>query len=452
VRKIRSKKVGASGGTSVIYSSPGVIFSKSTLQRTDYTTVEELITSFGHPFKNRKKPRRKPKRPKKYKGHNHQKLISYSQAVGRYYKRLAKYNYWKRHAQSADLGGPFESYKVIPKPTFVHMSDRKSLGGSAYQTCEGIFCATTLSRIHTRTLFPSSALELNALGAIGISKSLPTNPISGLGQFLGELRDLPRAINPMLWAGKTKRFQQLAQNGSSEYLNVQFGWKPFVEDIIDTLQTLENHQSHIASYASRSGQHIRRRRTVLESRTTPVTTVIAASNAGPNPTPTTVASGGSLRKITHQTRRVWFSGAFTYYLPEIDGSISSYYKRYSAYAHKLYGVSLNPHLLWQLAPWSWAVDWFTNTGHVIRNWQAFTNQGLVMHYGYVMEEKILGEDYWLQGYKMSSCSSPSIIDTRYEVSRVRRQATPYGFGLNPASFSPFQKGIIAALGINHLSR
>jgi hypothetical protein len=452
MRKIRSKKVGSTGGLTLTYSSPGVITNKTVLVREDYATKEELVTSFGHPFLSRKRPRRKPKPPKPYLGHNHAKVIAYSKRVLAYAKRKGKYDYWKRHTLKADLGGPFESHKVIPQPTFVHMSDRKSLGGSAFQTCEGYFSATNLTRNTNYTIFPSSAVELNALGTIGISKSLPTNPISGLGQFLGELRDLPRAINPQLWEGKADRFRQLARNGSNEYLNVVFGWLPFVNDIIDTLKVLDNHQFHIADYASRSGKHIRRRRQVLKERTTPVITTVTPANAGPRPTPSTLAAGGVLRKVSHQQRRAWFSGAFTYYLPEIDGSVQSYYRRYSAYSHKLYGLSLNPHLLWQLAPWSWAIDWMTNTGHVIRNWQAFTNQGLVMHYGYVMEEKILGDEYWLQGYRMSSCSSPPIVDTRYEVTRVRRAATPYGFGLNPASFSPFQKGVIAALGINFLAR
>ena len=75
-----------------------------------------------------------------------------------------------------------------------------------------------------------------------------------------------------------------------------------------------------------------------------------------------------------------------------------------------------------------------------------------MHYGYVMEEKIESTRFRLSGFRLASNPISSLEDYTFQISRCRRKATPYGFGLNPGSFTPFQNGIIAALGINRLTR
>jgi len=75
-----------------------------------------------------------------------------------------------------------------------------------------------------------------------------------------------------------------------------------------------------------------------------------------------------------------------------------------------------------------------------------------MHYGYVMEEKIEATKYRLNGFRLKTNPLTSLEDYTFQISRVRRKATPYGFGLNPGSFSPFQNGVIAALGINRTAR
>jgi len=143
----------------------------------------------------------------------------------------------------------------------------------------------------------------------------------------------------------------------------------------------------------------------------------------------------------------WFSGAFTYYFPhEIAGS-----KRMAdaAILAQRLGIEPTPELLWNIAPWSWAADWFANSGDVISNWSAFHTDGLVMLYGYMMEHHVSKITRTLVGARDASGASyePSPVSKIIEIKR-RRAATPYGFGLNFSGFSAFQSSIIAALGLS----
>jgi hypothetical protein len=155
---------------------------------------------------------------------------------------------------------------------------------------------------------------------------------------------------------------------------------------------------------------------------------------------------------TTTTTNQWFSGAYTYYLPPLENNLLSWLGHYEAYAHHLYGIRLDPDLLWNIAPWTWAADWFANTGDIVQNWSAFTHDGLVLRYGYIMEHIKVESVYSLVGYMFGNGRAGDCSTTIIRESKVRRTATPYGFGLNPGSFTTRQNATIAALGINRGAR
>jgi hypothetical protein len=75
--------------------------------------------------------------------------------------------------------------------------------------------------------------------------------------------------------------------------------------------------------------------------------------------------------------------------------------------------------------------------------------GLVMHYGYVMEHVVESDEIVLSGWTPQKGSFPSdlkIVVVRETKTRLR--ASPYGFGLTFEDFSPRQLAILAALGIS----
>jgi len=126
--------------------------------------------------------------------------------------------------------------------------------------------------------------------------------------------------------------------------------------------------------------------------------------------------------------------------------------RYALLAQRL-GLDPSPEDLWELAPWSWAVDWFSNAGDVISNVNSFQIDGTVLAYGYMMEHTIISDTYTLTGVTDVN-GDPVAIPTLTLVTetKVRQVANPYGFGVSWDGLSSFQASIIAALGISRHGR
>lgn len=298
----------------------------------------------------------------------------------------------------------------------------------------------------------SSDSQMDAYGTILISRALPTNPLSGLGQFLGELKkDGIPSIPFSDWKKKARKFKSLARHGSNEYLNVQFGWMPFIKDIIDVFTTFRDRAKIIKQYSQGSGKPQKRRRSFPQTRSTTVSTIATSHPGVPQLLFGSYKSYGTVTKHVDTTSDIWFSGSFTYFLPEAKTALGKA-MRMEAYANKLFGLRITPDLLWKLAPWSWAIDWVTSTGAVIRNWSAFATGELVMNYGYVMETKRVVTTYTLVGASLSDGQSLDSSQMKICTTKCRRRATPFGFGLNPQSFSAFQWSIVAALGISKAPR
>jgi hypothetical protein len=150
---------------------------------------------------------------------------------------------------------------------------------------------------------------------------------------------------------------------------------------------------------------------------------------------------------------VWFSGDFTYYLFGSDDDAFSKLRRSQEEIREVYGA-VGPSTVWNLIPFSWAADWITNTGDVLTNIEAFARDGLVMHYGYIMERCEVHVDRVVRGAYLGdidpslSTDLPSEVRTSFSIIQMRRRkATPFAFGLNQADLTTRQWAILGALGI-----
>lgn len=145
-------------------------------------------------------------------------------------------------------------------------------------------------------------------------------------------------------------------------------------------------------------------------------------------------------------RKVWFSGSFLYYLPNGTDFLSKL-GRWQVEAHRLLGFRLDPELLWNLAPWTWLGDWFSNAGDLVSNASSYLFDGLVMQYGYVMEhvEETVSYDS-IFGFIDGTTAAPQL--TLVRETKRRLAATPFGFGLDFDTLSAWQLSILAALGIS----
>lgn len=282
----------------------------------------------------------------------------------------------------------------------------------------------------------ASDTDLDAYGATAVSRVAPTNPLVDLSSGLAELYREGLPSRP----GN-------AGNVGGEYLNVMFGYVPLYGDVSSTIETARHADELLRQYERDSGRWIRRRYRFPETSDT-VTTVRSSMTAVPNggsPSGALIRPG-TLTTTTTTRTKIWFSGAFTYHLPQ------SGWRRTAAELDHLYGLVPGVDTLWELQPYSWLVDYFSNVGDVMKNITAFTQDGLVMPYGYIMRQQSVDVTYSLncEVYQNGGFQKTTIADSISYTIKQRRLANPFGFGVLDGDLSLRQTSILAALGISRV--
>lgn len=286
----------------------------------------------------------------------------------------------------------------------------------------------------------ASVSLMDSTGATAIARSEPLRSKVDLGVAFSELiKDgirLPAEFLKFL----SESFRKGVKGAADDYLNIMFGLKPLLQDLRDFWNTTQNTHRLLLQYAADTGKPVRRRwdfEPVIETRTSSGGCFLGTGHA------TLLSRVDAFeRRSTHK----WFSGQFVYGLP-VDSNKLSEIERLRDQADYLYGLMPDVETLWNLLPWSWALDWFTNAGDVVHNINAFEAQGLVMRYGYVMYQQELLQDYTIipgGGVDWATVSRHHVVTSV----KQRRKANPYGFGVTDLSLSKGQLGILAALGLS----
>jgi len=163
-------------------------------------------------------------------------------------------------------------------------------------------------------------------------------------------------------------------------------------------------------------------------------------------TPTIHLQQAGTLTTTHTTfSKRWFSGAFQYFLPKEATA------RHMAELDHLYGVMPDLTTMWNVVPYSWLVDWQSNLGDMVKNMSQFSQDGLVMPWGYVMHETVRRSVYRLENLVCEGGQwRPNSTSVTVEFkTQQRMKATPFGFSVNPVpDLSARQIAILAALGIS----
>jgi hypothetical protein len=304
----------------------------------------------------------------------------------------------------------------------------------------------------------SSESTLAALGTTAISRCAPTNNVADLATALIELyrEGIPAMLGSHLWQSRLKlNLKNFVKGSSNEYLKGQFGWKPLLGDIKDVAKVISKSQRLLEQAYRDSGRVVRRRYQFSPTRVLEeslVATGLFYSTFVSGISLQSVVSdpplgGGSVFRYRETTKRQWFSGAFTYHMPNYADDMWGN----SHQAIDLLGLELTPETVWNATPWSWAVDWFSSVGDVIHNLNSWSKYGLVLKYGYIMEHSRVSDVYTYSGptgYK-SAGVHPLTVELVTET-KIRRRATPYGFGLTMGSLNNTQKAITAALGLSRV--
>jgi len=366
-----------------------------------------------------------------------------------------------RKTGKRESGGPF--YVVHDEPFFRAGHVSNVIGGNNLELeysgpTLGEFTSTAaLNEKHgsTRPTTPSSGMGPD--GATAISQCAPTNPTAELASTLAETvrEGIPSLPGIQSWKERTN----ILRAAGSEYLNYQFGWAPLHSEVKNVVNAARHHRDIMQNYRHNEGSNVHRRFDFPDE----INSYDATEppwglnpNMGPTGNSSWWTSPESDRKVrVVSTRKRWFEGCFTYGGPSKTDSFGRSLG-FGSEADKLYGLTLSPDVLWNLTPWSWAVDWFSNTGDVIHNVTNFALAGLVMRYGFMMEETIneLYTEYKNGGYRVESApgkyqnvSEGSCSRGHKWVTKARVPANPFGFGVGWEGLSPTQLAITAAIGI-----
>jgi hypothetical protein len=352
---------------------------------------------------------------------------------------------------AGDVGGFFDSQR-----SFV-----KGLGGAVIEgegahsgnwikvRYEGPLAAVSVPNV----LIPSPPTpgNLDVLGATAISRCKPTNSVADASTFLGELlrEGLPTLVGIKSWKKKTS----VAREAGGGYLNAEFGWKPIVADIQSLAKRAAEANLVLSQYERDAGRQVRRTYEfpIEQTRTIQYLGPSDGVHSGSVPSNVNIDTSRPVPSLYKQTkfyRKTWFSGAFVYHLPSHYDSRIGLFKA-AARSGPLLGLDLRPEVVWNLAPWTWAIDWFSNAGDVVSNLSDWATDGLVMSYGYMMEHTIIEDTYWLAGptrWKPGYPTASTVVAVYERKRRVR--ASPFGFGLTINMLSPRQLAIAAALGLS----
>lgn len=360
---------------------------------------------------------------------------------------------WHAHRRNpgkfqGDVGGGFDSQKTytvakaIKGTVSTHV---KGIGGFLERniTYSGLVVPTAVNY-----LFPpfvgGSDSELNTAGVKAIANCKPTNIFTDLSSSLAEfLREGVPKLGTQAWEEGIDALRDVARG----HLTVQFGLQPIVSDVYSTLEALIRSDAAIKQYVRDSGKIVRRGYDFPEQTKESIT--LLESGVPPyrhysDSEQDAFFGPGKVYRTRKSVVRRWFRGAFTYHLP-LDDSLEEMSEQ-ALRAKGLINLELTPETLWNIMPWSWAVDWLVPVDDYISYLQDMQSDGLVLRYGYLMEHSLHSDTYTWVG------SRPVGTLTLVSERKRRVRANPFGFGVRWSDLSPRQLSIAAALGLSESGR
>lgn len=313
---------------------------------------------------------------------------------------------------------------------------------------------STTGTMEHPVITPLTSSEIGYLGSQAINRTIPTHPSTGLATIVGELKEgLPSLIGAAFLRDKADFFRSLG----GEYLNIEFGWKPFINDILSIIDSVNTASKQLTQYQRDSGRNVRRAFQFMPVISNQMIIQDAAPYLGQPFWHTTqgnyFSTVGKYSLNRYVNQRTWFKGAYTYHV-EAGKSDLDRLVHFEQMANRLLGTRITPEVLWELTPWSWLVDWVSNVGHVVSNYSAFQADGLVLRYGYLMRHTVVQDTHTNTGTvtAKNGHNLGTVTMTLRTERKERVRATPYGFGLNPNLFTDRQWAILAALGMTKSPR
>lgn len=338
-----------------------------------------------------------------------------------------------------------------------------------------LFSGTRDARYEFGITPEDTPVDARYYGQKAIGEVAPNSPEVNLAAILGELKEgLPSLPGILLLKDRAKALKQKPTKSGksigSEYLNIQFGLIPLLSDIRAVYDAVNNVSTKLAQYERDAGKGVRRRMSfpITKRREvfTPNDLEIQGTAFGIPPgyflekdmfASHSVGEYGYTRGTLtmNYTQKVWFTGSFTYFVPQ-GTSLAANVDKYRHMLERIFAPGMTVEALWQLAPWSWLVDWIFDLNASISSYQRLSDDSLVMNYGYVMAttSKVATLDLQILRHPQLPNEKLPVSSVRTTIKSVKKErvrANPYGFSVaTPAGFTGKQWSIMAALGLSRM--
>lgn len=270
----------------------------------------------------------------------------------------------------------------------------------------------------------------------------PDRPSMDLAQAIGELKDLPMML-------KT-RFTKHLRDIGNYYLALKFGWEPLLRDIVKLYHLQQEVEKRIKQLLRDNGKPVRRR-IKLFSDVIETSKQVTTSYSVWYP----VLNTYYYRRQPYSTicstytDEVWASAQFRYWLPSGPRDL----KWRSSLKRELMGTTPSPSTIYNLVPWSWLVDWFTNAGDVIDNLTVSVAERCAADYFYMMRTVSRTQNRQAHLHVRDETGKPVEFTGHSESKRFakhRLKGDPFGLATNQNTLTGMQWSILGALGLSRL--
>jgi hypothetical protein len=313
--------------------------------------------------------------------------------------------------------------------------------------------------------------DLTSLGAQAYKRMRPDLPKAPFAEMIGEGRDIipmmkstaknaAEIYRNIVGSASRSRIERMPKKAADEFLNQSFGWIPFVSGINQILDTTIFMDQYLHDLKAGNDRWMRKERRLESTETVVFDRQIF--NGGVTPSlggfqiagccNTMVRNGSTCtayaRQETVTKTESWGVGWFKYYRPEFDSTLEGHDSNTMAIRRlmTIYGLRVSPSLVWELTPWSWLADYFSNAGDVIDNMTAIAQDGVAAKQFYVMRresrvKRLTVDVNWRSGLKTMSWERVINLKQRADADN------PFSFHLS-GSLSAKQIAIMSALGIS----
>lgn len=253
-----------------------------------------------------------------------------------------------RYTKIIDWVGPGDGYnldiiKITASGGIINHSTSGNISGRRWTNWQASRLSSPTDPLYTHVEHPDQPSNA-ALATECLKMTNPSRPFVDLGIMIGELRELPLLIQ--------RGGENLARKYGQQTLSREFGWKPLVSDLFK-LRSLQLEILKRIEEINRLESEGGLKRTV---------TLWRGSNIQSNDVITQSGDKLTVHHYLDYATQTEIKGyvCWTPTFPNIPAG-----RRLAKVLDVLLGLRIDASTLWNLIPWTWLIDWFSNVGDIL---------------------------------------------------------------------------------------